>query len=458
MTARRLLVRAGGQTVQLPATDTLAATKMGGALDEATPVDLGANGSFKLPVSTADSNTVRVVAGSASNLINGFDTLPAGARRMLRFSVAYTLIATSNFILLTSDNIEAQVEDVAEFLSLGGGNWRMVGYSRKNGQGLASLPLDGSKQMTGGINEAPRVRVGSPASGVIDLTTIPANVIDLYYTDAAPVISFGNGVSGMRRTIMRSGRNSSGAPGQDSAAITLKHSESGLDLITKKDIVFQVGDSTEFECVLPGVWRMLRYDRGDGTALVAPATPSSTDGLTEGTSNLYFTQARVRATPLTGLDASTAAALLNTDSVLAAFGKLQAQINALGKAFRVETIPATSVGQTSFTVPNGYTAGSIVVWLNGVLLQAADYTATNGTTVVLAVGAASTQDIMQVGVLSALRTQDDALLQYTVAGLPAASTSAYRLRWCTNMSGGAGVVVSNGTNWVRVADNTIVTV
>lgn len=44
-----------------------------------------------------------------------------------------------------------------------------------------------------------------------------------------------------------------------------------------------------------------------------------------------------------------------------------------------------TASQTTFTV--SYTAGFIQVYLNGVLLNGADYTATNGTSVVLAVGA-----------------------------------------------------------------------
>lgn len=57
-----------------------------------------------------------------------------------------------------------------------------------------------------------------------------------------------------------------------------------------------------------------------------------TDDLLEGTVNKYFTEARVRATPLTGYDIGSNAAVLPTDSVLVAFGKLEAKINATGFA------------------------------------------------------------------------------------------------------------------------------
>ena len=63
-----------------------------------------------------------------------------------------------------------------------------------------------------------------------------------------------------------------------------------------------------------------------------------------------------------------------------------------GATGSVTTTPAKTVttftatdGQTTFTV--SYTVGYIDVYLNGVRLSAADYTATNGTSVVLGVGA-----------------------------------------------------------------------
>jgi hypothetical protein len=310
-----------------------------------------------------------------------------------------------------------------------------------SGGGGGDFKKDGSVQMTGGLNEAPRIRLGTRDDGVLDVTNVAANVIDVMYTNGTGFSSLGPGIPGMRRTIMRSGRNSGNVPGQDTAPITIVHNRDALDLITKANITCLPGDSMEFECLATGLWAMLRYDKGDGTSLVASAG---------------FTEAQVRDTPLTGLVTSTSGQIVPTDKLLAALGKLQAQLN--GSVFRMETIATSTAGQTSYAVPNGYTAGQIQVWFNGVLLQPSEYTATDGANVVLQTGAISTSDVMQVGVLGSLRTQDDALLQYTVANLPSASANAFKQRWCTNMAGGAGVVVSNGTNWVRVADNTVVTV
>lgn len=58
------------------------------------------------------------------------------------------------------------------------------------------------------------------------------------------------------------------------------------------------------------------------------AIPTSTDGLAEGTSNLYFTAARVRSTLLTGLVAGANAVISATDTILQALAKLQAQVTA----------------------------------------------------------------------------------------------------------------------------------
>ena len=55
-------------------------------------------------------------------------------------------------------------------------------------------------------------------------------------------------------------------------------------------------------------------------------------------------------------------------------------------AYRTQTEFTATAGQTTFTPPS-YTVGFIQVYRNGVLLGSADYTATNGTTVVLTTGA-----------------------------------------------------------------------
>lgn len=63
-------------------------------------------------------------------------------------------------------------------------------------------------------------------------------------------------------------------------------------------------------------------------------------------------------------------------------------------AYRTVTEFTATAGQTSFSVPS-YTVGYIDVYRNGVMLGSADYTATTGTTVVLAAGATA-GDLVEV--------------------------------------------------------------
>lgn len=84
--------------------------------------------------------------------------------------------------------------------------------------------------------------------------------------------------------------------------------------------------------------------------------------------------------------------------------------------FRTEPITATATGQTSFTVPGGYTPGAIFVSLNGATLPPADFTATNGTTVVLASGSGIVAgSVLLVHVLSAFEVADALPLGGTAA-------------------------------------------
>lgn len=56
-------------------------------------------------------------------------------------------------------------------------------------------------------------------------------------------------------------------------------------------------------------------------------SPGNTDAVPEGPTNFYFTTARVLSTLLAGFSVATGTAVVATDSVLVAFGKLQRQIN-----------------------------------------------------------------------------------------------------------------------------------
>lgn len=67
--------------------------------------------------------------------------------------------------------------------------------------------------------------------------------------------------------------------------------------------------------------------RWSGSAYVEiMSSPGSTDVVTEGSTNLYFKESRVRNTVLSGISLLTNATVTAADSVLSAFGKIQKQI------------------------------------------------------------------------------------------------------------------------------------
>lgn len=88
-------------------------------------------------------------------------------------------------------------------------------------------------------------------------------------------------------------------------------------------------------------------------------------------------------------------------------------------AYRTVTDFTATAGQTTFSTPS-YTVGYIDVYRNGVRLGAADFTATNGTTVVLAVGAAAgdlitTESFYVSSVLNAIANTAGSVTQLNLA-------------------------------------------
>lgn len=102
--------------------------------------------------------------------------------------------------------------------------------------------------------------------------------------------------------------------------------------------------------------------RWSGSAYIQiVASPGSTDAVAEGTTNLYFTVARVLTTLLTGIGLSSATAVTATDTILGAIGKLQAQITGL------------------FKIPAGGAAGQVLAKVDGTDGNVGWVTATGGS-------------------------------------------------------------------------------
>lgn len=72
-----------------------------------------------------------------------------------------------------------------------------------------------------------------------------------------------------------------------------------------------------------------QYRWSGSTYVNIAASPGTTDAVTEGVTNLYYTESRVRNTVLAGVSFLVNQAVSATDTVLGALGKLQAQLTAL---------------------------------------------------------------------------------------------------------------------------------
>lgn len=96
---------------------------------------------------------------------------------------------------------------------------------------------------------------------------------------------------------------------------------------------------------------------------------ASSNDISEGSTNKYFTLARVLSSVLTGIGFSTNTAITATDTVLGAFGKLQAQITNL------------------FKIPTGGTAGQVLVKVDS---------ADGNTTWITPSGGGGSQDLQSV--------------------------------------------------------------
>lgn len=73
------------------------------------------------------------------------------------------------------------------------------------------------------------------------------------------------------------------------------------------------------------------------------ASPGTTDNVPEGSTNKYFTEARVRATPLTGFVAGVGlSAVVATDTILQAFQKVQGWLSSLGTASQANLVTSNT--------------------------------------------------------------------------------------------------------------------
>lgn len=136
-----------------------------GALNEAPIVTIASAATVNIGAATA--NTVSI---SGTVTITAFDTIASGALRRLHFQAALTLTHNgTSLILPTAANITTAAGDVAEFVSLGAGNWRCLNYQRANGDSVAFAfdreNILGTVSQSAGVPTGAIIERGSNANG-----------------------------------------------------------------------------------------------------------------------------------------------------------------------------------------------------------------------------------------------------------------------------------------------------
>jgi hypothetical protein len=130
--ANQIVLGTANETVKIPGKVN--------SLNFAAPPTIASGAS--IAIGAAASNYIYI---SGTSNISGGDTIAAGAMRWLHFTGSCALLynATS-WILSTGATIYPVNGDVACFVSLGSGNWQMIGYQRLTGQPLAGGVTSGT--------------------------------------------------------------------------------------------------------------------------------------------------------------------------------------------------------------------------------------------------------------------------------------------------------------------------
>lgn len=214
------------------------------ALNEAPIATLASAGT--LNIGAAAANTISVT-GTTS--VTAFDTIAAGAVRRLAFTGILTLTYNAvSLILPSAANITTAAGDLAEFVSLGSGNWRCVNYERASGAALVSSSFTGGT-LTTAINEAPVVTLASAST--VNIGAAAGNSISI--TGTTTITAFDTIAAGARRLLTFAG------------ALTLTHNGTSLILPGAANITTVAGDVGEFISLGSGNWRCIDYTPSTAT-------------------------------------------------------------------------------------------------------------------------------------------------------------------------------------------------
>ncbi len=222
---------------------TLSASKslvaVGGPIDGASAAPASA---ATLPITGGN-----LIQPTGTTGITALGTAQAGAIRWVYFSTAITMTNSASLLLHTASRTSV-AGDLAQFISLGSGNWVLGAYLRGDG----GQSLYGSLDMSGApINEAQGTAI--TAGATTNIGTATGNYVQVNNTSGATVVtSLGTAAAGARREVMF---NITGG------SITLTYNATSMILPGAANILLSNGDCASFISLGSGNWIMTTYQK-----------------------------------------------------------------------------------------------------------------------------------------------------------------------------------------------------
>lgn len=242
-------VAAGDLTAGLPATFLYSSTanSAGGAWILVNPAVAVVTGASISTVASATSTLIGAATSQEVNItgtttITSFDTVTAGTVREGYFSGALTLTHSGTALILPGGiSITTAANDRFRALSLGSGNWIVLGYEAASGVTVGDMGISTIASAT---------TTSIAAAGTYNQVSI---------TGTTTITSFGAANAGIVRR------------GVFTGILTLTYNASSLILPSAASITTAAGDTFEAESLGSGNWRVQYYTKADGTAVVAGA-------------------------------------------------------------------------------------------------------------------------------------------------------------------------------------------
>ena len=273
--------------------------------------------------------------------------------------------------------------------------------------------------------------VNTVGTGIANVNTVATNIanVNSVANDATDIGTVATNINNVN-TVAGNDTNITTVAGISNDVTTVANNASNISTIASDiaDVISVANDLNEATSEIDTVAQNITNVNNVGNAITNVNTVATNLADVNNFADTYFISATAPASPTIGdlwFDTSS-----NTMKVYGSSGFQNAGSSVNGTAQRV-TFTATA-GQTTFAAT--YDAGFVDVYLNGIkLIAGTDFTATNGTSVVLASGAAA-NDMVDIVAYGTFQLSNFSINDANNVNAASATTGQF-LKW-------------DGTNWV----------